>query len=149
MRLPTAVIGFVRGNLRWEANGGAELFAEKYSNNILLLVHPKFMVADPKQYAITHLQKKSKLGFLLMSHAKWWQLCFHVWYCIRPQQTKIGDGGAVIKIPGSEIIFYFRFGFSRWDAGDSKYVMGWIRQILGKKIVIPFGTWYGPGLHLD
>jgi len=70
---------------------------------------------------------------------KWWQLCFHLWFTFRYQQTKVGDGGAVITIPGSEKVFYWRVGWSRWDAGDCKYVVE----------KIGFGTWYGPGLHWD
>jgi len=137
-KYPTALIGFVGGPLRLETCGGGDLIDSASPFKILFHQKPIVTVSG-KTYAVTHLQKQSRCGFLLASHEKWWQLCFHLWFTFRYQQTKVGDGGAVITIPGSEKVFYWRVGWSRWDAGDCKYVVE----------KIGFGTWYGPGLHWD
>jgi hypothetical protein len=143
MKYPTAVLGLVVGPLRFESCGGADLFDQSKSTHVLVNKEP-FLADDPadgvnKPFAVTHLQKKSRFGFLIMSHEEWWQLCFHVWFTFRFQQTRVGDGGAVVAIPGSERVLYWRVGWSRWDAGDCKYMVE----------KIGFGTWYGPGLHWD
>lgn len=145
MNLPIAAIGIVKSPLRVERCGGVDAYSEDVGVKFLFRTQPQQLFLDEAKYAVTHLQKKSKFGALLMSHEKWWHLCFHVWYTFKFQQTD--DKGE--WIPGSEKVLYWRIGWSRWDAGDCKYILGWVRQILGKKITIPFGTWYGPGLHWD
>lgn len=147
MNQPTTLIGFMRGRLRRERCGGVQLVAEKDATLFLFNVRAKTIFPDESPYAVTHLQKYAARwwpGFLLESHEKWWQLCFHIWFTIRPQQW--GEGGWV---PNSEIVAYFRVGWSRWDAGDCKYVQGYTFKIGRFTFTIPFGTWYGPGLHWD
>lgn len=152
MKLPTAVIGFMRGRLRLENCGGSELISEESSTAWFFMNGPKTMFLDAEPYAVTHLQKLAARwwpGFLLMAHEAWWQLCFHGWFTIKPQE-KNADGW----IPNSEKVLYWRIGWSRWDAGDCKYVKGYAVaiEIFSRwklAFTIPFGTWYGPGLHWD
>ncbi len=72
----------------------------------------------------THLQYHSPFGFLLT-----WPLCLHVWFQFRPQQIDANG----YRVPGSERVFYWRFG-ARWEAETGFYVMP---------------SWYGPGLRWD
>lgn len=132
--LPTALIGFVKGSMRWEACGGDEWYGN-IPSNFLFFRKPSFTIdklkgEGPKLYAITHLQKKSKFGFLLM-----WPLCFHVWFTFKYQQQKLSDGNVLVDVPGSETVLYWRVGWKRWDAKNCTYI--------GPP------TWYGPGLHWD
>lgn len=128
--LPTCLFGFVRGILRFERLGGGDLLhtqlnPDDFSDWGSILYEPPF-VYNGSDYAITHLQKYSKFGFLLM-----WPFCFHVWFTFKFQK-KDSSG---LWIPGSEKVFYWRFGLWRWDAGNSRFIGP--------------GTWYGPGLHWD
>lgn len=115
---PTILLGYVKGLLRLETNGGGDMYVEHKSN---WLVYRKPEWIWNAMYAVTHLQKKSRLGFLIA-----YPFCFHVWFTFKYQK----DGE-----PGTEIVFYWRIGLWRWDSGDGK----WIGP----------GTWYGPGLHWD
>lgn len=133
------------------------LFLTQTTSVLAVDISNGMMIAkdEPKKFAITHLQKKARFGFLLMSHEKWWHLCFHIWYTFEYQKARPesidanGRGVGEEWIPGSERVLYWRVGWSRWDAGDCKYVGG-ATIIIGRlKIEIPFGTWYGPGLHWD
>jgi hypothetical protein len=144
VNLPTAALGYVWGPLRVERNGGGDVYLPGQGG--LLINRKPFAVNESGDlFAVTHLQKKSRFGFLVMANERWWHLAVHIWF-VFVYQAKDPDGK---WIPGSEVIFYWRCGYSRWDAGDGKYVMGWTRRVWKWVIKIPIGTWYGPGLHLD
>jgi len=122
--MPTCLLGFVKGVLRLEALGGADVYL--WCSNWFFWKKAPLSVNNSGQlFAITHLQKKSRFGFLLM-----WPFCFHVWFTFKFQEY-IHD----IWSPGTEKVFYWRIGLWRWDAGDSKFIGP--------------GTWYGPGFHWD
>lgn len=111
---PKVVLGYVHGPVRWEKNGGGEM----------MMFENKLFVNQPalqNGWQVTHLQKKSRFGFLI--YKPW---CFHIWITFKYQTP--GE-------PGSESVFYWRVGLWRWDAGDGKFIGP--------------GTWYGPGLHWD
>jgi len=141
MKLPTCLLGYVHGLTKYETCGGGYLYQPKS----FLFMEGPYQWGQESMYAVTHLQKLSKFGFLIMAHEKWWQLCFHIWYTFRYQQAN-SEG---TWIPGSEIVFYWRIGYSRWDAGDCKYVLGEAVKFFGRLFKVSFGTWYGPGLHWD
>jgi hypothetical protein len=134
---PRVVFGFIKGRVRLETCGGQDWYP--WSDRLLLFEGVEKDL-EGRKYAVTHLQKRARFWFLLMRHEKWWHLCWHVGITFRFQKP---------GIPGSELVFYWRAGYSRWDASICDYVKGYIIKILSKTINIPFGTWYGPGLHLD
>lgn len=123
---PAVIFGFVQGPVRWETNGGGDLW--EGTNRFFLFQGNDELSEGAKvgEFAVTHLQKKSWFGFLIM-----WPLCFHFWISFKKQQQN-ADG---TWLPGTEKVWYNRAGFARWDAGSSKYI-------------VP--TWYGPfNLHWD
>lgn len=126
---PTCLFGFVRGQVRYETCGGHEIFPGDSGNHWLVWVRPRdfFLPNIATDFAVTHLQKRSKFGFLLM-----WPFCFHLWYTFKYQEQKKENG---YWIPGTEKVLYWRFGRWRWDAGQCLFIGPW--------------TWYGPGLHWD
>lgn len=140
--LPTCLIGFVDGDLRWENCGGGQLFQE--ADPFLFMKRPCQFFLDEDPFVVTHLQKRSRFGFLIMRHEAWWQLCFHLWITPRFQAQNAKGGW----IPGTETAFCVRLGWSRWDAGDCKYIKGEQYTIAGRRFRFPFGTAY-LGLHYD
>lgn len=129
MRLyPICLLGFMRGQVRYETCGGYEIYPGDFGNHWLFFKKP-FDAMIPNistDYAVTHIQKRSKFGFLLM-----WPFCFHIWWTFKPQQ----QDNTWKWLPGTEVVLYWRFGKWRWDAGQCKFIGPW--------------TWYGPGLHWD
>lgn len=123
--LPLVLLATIKGRARLEANGGEELYLEVDKWRFLLFRAPVRPFPDEPLYQVTHLQKRSRMGFLL-----YWPLCFHVWFTFRYQTEGLAGWR-----PGTEKVLYWRLGLWRWDAGDSKYIGP--------------GTWYGPGLHWD
>lgn len=118
--VPVLLLGYdIR---RWETPGGRDLYIQDYVKKFMWGIIK--YVNNTRVFGPTHLQYSSPFGFLLT-----WPLCLHVWYQFRGQSFD-SDG---LRIPGSEKVFYWRFG-ARWDAGDEVYV-------------VP--SWYGPGLHWD
>jgi hypothetical protein len=115
-KFPIEVFGY---DIRlWERGYGQESYDPTLER--------KFVFMKYRTYeGPTHLQKFSPFGFLIQ-----WPLCFHVWYQFH---------GQINGQPGTEKVFYFRVGWTRWDAGDMIYMF----EKFG------FGTWYGPGLHWD
>lgn len=98
-KLPFCLLGSIYGPVRFETYGGID----KYDGKDRM-----FFFKEPQdEYALTHLQKKSQFGFLLM-----WPLCFYFWLTIKFQE----DGK-----PGSEIVLNGRAG-ARWEAGRSLYI---------------------------
>lgn len=143
MKLPICLIGYVRDFVRLEACGGADRYWLPLSG--WLFNFKPALASDGNLYAITHLQKRSKFGFLLVQHEAWYQLCFHIWFTFKYQQ-QMANGG---WIPGTETVFYWRVGWSRWAAGACQYVHGEIIKIGKWSVKVPWGTFYGPGLHWD
>lgn len=125
---PTCFLGFIKGQIRYETLGGFDMYPGDWGNHFLFFKKPfdAFLPNIATDFAVTHLQKKSKCGFLIM-----WPFCLHFWWSFKPQQQAPGGSW----IPGTEKVLYWRFGKWRWDAGDSKFIGPW--------------TWYGPGLHWD
>ena len=112
-RMPTVLLGYVSGSLiRFEANGGYSVFLSMASP--ILIFHRPFEL-EGKMLAVTHLQKKSRFGFLFT-----WPLCFHLWITWKYQKQNSSDRW----LPGTEIMIpYARTPGWRWDAGDSKFIM--------------------------
>jgi hypothetical protein len=106
------------GIRRWEYIGGKEVDYKEYERKFLWDQRPSDNGPGP-----SHLQKFTKWGpgFLITI-----PFCFHVWFIFKQQE---------VGKPGSETVFYWRFGKWRWDANMGKYLGPW--------------TWYGPGLHWD
>lgn len=118
-KYPICLIGYsIR---RWEqvtVNGTA------ISVDLPVLENKLIINASQPNFGPTHLQYKSKYGFLLT-----WPLCLHIWYQFKPQdEDRYGR-----RIAGTERVFYWRFG-ARWEAETGCYV---------------FPSWYGPGLRWD
>ena len=106
---PICVLGYdIR---RWEIDGQRDIYPPGLTKKLLFWQWSSG--AGP-----THLQYDSPFGFLIA-----WPLCFHLWIRFKPQQTKIGDGGVVVKIPGSESVLEISVGWARWDANDRCYMV--------------------------
>ncbi len=97
--VPTVLLGYVQGPLRMENRRG---------DVIVLGSGPRLFIGKKpvEGYAVTHLQKYSRFGFLLH-----WPFGFHVWFTFRKQKGNDSDGW----VPGSEIVFYARTPGYRMD----------------------------------
>ncbi len=129
LTLPTVLFGYVghtndrgfkviairreswNGTIRWDFPINSWLFNKK----------PYRVNGD--DFAITHLQKKSKFGFLIT-----WPFCFHIWFTFKEQQMDDHDEW----LPGTEKVAYARTPGYRKDIA---YGMKW--------------TWGYIGLHWD
>lgn len=111
MNLPIALFGYVRGPLRWEGQNDLDLYESRTSGFIL---NEKPFVFDRGEVAVTHLQKESKFGFLVM-----WPFIFHVWYTVKFQDAAV-DG---TWVPGTEKVLYLRSPGWRFDFADWKYII--------------------------
>lgn len=100
---PTIILGFIYDVIRLEAADGEIRYHFPLSN---WLVNQKPFIFSNKKYAVTHLQKKSKFGFLLE-----WPFGFHVWYQFKEQEIDSNDNW----IPGTEKVLYARTPGHRWD----------------------------------
>lgn len=142
--IPTVKSGFIFGVCRLETNGpnNQDAYSNVFANRWLKEQGPIDLDTNDgiETFGITHLQKKSRFGFLVMR-----PFCFHVWFTFRFQKQD-ADGS---WMRGSEKVLYFRVGRMRWDAGDGKYIKGENIKIGSWQFRVPFGTWYGPGLHWD
>lgn len=109
--VPTVVVGYVKGTMRLETRSG--LIALRNGSRWLIWERPTLM-----GYAVTHLQKYSKFGFLLT-----WPFCFHVYYQSKMQEGSDTDGW----VPGSEKVFYARTPGYRKDTDTGmKWTWGYI-----------------------
>jgi hypothetical protein len=110
--VPTVVFGYVAGPLvRLEDKSGRIGFW----NYIHWLVWRRPVLG----FAVTHLQKYSKFGFLLT-----WPFCFHIYYQFKKQAGNDAAGW----IPGSERVFYARTpGYRK----DTDYGMKWTWGYIG------------------
>lgn len=116
MGLPTCLFGYIRGLIRWEGCKGSAMFDGR--DQFLINVKPKISPFTSLSVGITHLQKRSKFGFLLMKGKPWYKLCFHIWYTFKYQgQDYIGNW-----IPGSEIVFYARTPGWRYDFARCRHI---------------------------
>lgn len=100
---PTVVAGYIEGPLRWESLDGDELWFG-YSYGRMSNITP--LDFDGKTWGITHLQKKSRWGWLLMR-----PFCFHAWYFSKLQKQDVHGNW----IPGTEKGWYVRTPGWRWD----------------------------------
>lgn len=114
---PTLVEGRIEGQIRCEALDGSDLYLPEQTGIIRDL---KPFEKDGKTYAITHLQKKSKKGFLIME-----PFIIHTYYWWHLQEfTQNPDGGWSWK-PGTERGVYARTPGWRFDT-DKKLVRPWV-----------------------
>lgn len=111
MNLPVCLFGYVEGPIRWESSEHKDWYIgySQWLFNEVPIIDP----FELRYYSITHLQKKSKWGFLLM-----WPFCFHFWYTFKYQE-QVGDAW----IPGSEKVFYTRSPGWRFDFAQMKYII--------------------------
>ncbi len=113
--VPTTLFGYVQGDVRLENRTGDIAFD---------VVRHFFANQKPRHgFAITHLQKESRFGFLIN-----WPFCFHVWVAFKKQEGNDVAGW----VPGSEIVLYGRTPGYRQD---TDYGVKW--------------TWGYCGLHFD
>ncbi len=118
--LPTVLLGYIQGPIRREAQDGEIMWDFPVSG---WLLNDKPHLIRGKEFAVTHLQKLSKFGFLIT-----WPFCLHIYYSFKEQQMDEHDQW----IPGSETVFYARTpGYRK----DIDYGMIW--------------TWGYIGLHWD
>ena len=101
---PSVKWGKINGPVRWESLDGDEMYT--YDND---LTSPRIL--GGKKWGITHLQKKSNKGFLIMK-----PFIIHAWI-FKKLQKKGKDGN---YIPGSEDGWYFRSPGWRWDVAGTK-----------------------------
>ena len=112
---PTVIRGYIEGPVRWEALDGSQIY---HLENMKLKNQGPIWV-EGKKYAITHLQKKSHKGWLLMS-----PYIFHWW-----NFTKLQDPNK----PGTEEGWYGRTPGWRWQVATQDHIL-WIasKGYLGK-----------------
>lgn len=107
--VPTTVLGYVQGKVRRENRFGMVALNGK---NFFLADKPLF------GFAVTHLQKYSRFGFLVH-----WPFCFHFWLAFKKQAGNDFDGW----IPGSEVVLYGRTPGYRMDTDYGvKWTWGYI-----------------------
>lgn len=106
---PTCLLGYVKGRIRYETTTGKETYAGEDD----WLINVKQTSYGGDTWAITHLQKRSKYGFLLM-----WPFCLHLWWTFKYQEQE-QDG---TWIPGTEKVLYVRSPGYRWEAGSGSYI---------------------------
>lgn len=137
---PTIVEGVVEGQfLRLESLDGSERFINRpyveYREDGALsilqgvfhdgtkwkLSHAGPFIFEGKTWGVSHLQKKSRYGWLKVSPD-----CYHRWYFWAGQEE---------GVPGTERGIYFRKPFSwRWDvAGTNGQHWIWTRGYLGMR----------------
>lgn len=110
---PTCLFGFVLGRVRYEALGGQDFYENSYWG---VLINEKPRIINGMKYAITHLQKQSRFGFLII-----WPFCVYAWIQLRIQKQGIKPGEDVETwLPGTELGIYPRVG-ARWQAEDGTY----------------------------
>jgi hypothetical protein len=107
---PTVLMGFVSGPVRWENLKGE---SDYIGRNSFMINQPPVQFSNHQNatFAITHLQKKSKFGFLIM-----WPFIVHIWF-FRKLQVE-GE-------PGSESGLYVRSPGWRWDI-DPNLTRPWV-----------------------
>lgn len=123
---PTCLFGFMQGPIRVESLDSSEMFV---NSKFQVFINQKPINWYGRTYAITHLQKKSHFGFLVM-----WPFCLHLWFFIQKQKI-CAHGGWV---PNSEFGKYFRFGRWRWDVAGTN-----------GKHWIPWSIYINFGFHWD
>lgn len=108
---PRIIAGEIHGPVRLESLDGKEMYWPEMPSGITSFEGVGPFEQDGKTWFVTHLQKKSKKGWLKTSPD-----CYHWWYTIRPQaQDKDGNW-----IPGTEKVIYFRKPFSwRFDVAGT------------------------------
>lgn len=110
-KYPICLLGFVQGQVRFESIGEGDFYPASMANAFFIFRRPFTFFF--KEFGITHIQKKSWFGFLIM-----WPLCFHVWIQFRKQKQE--DDENKTWIPGTEFVIYRRAG-ARWEAGSGNY----------------------------
>lgn len=109
--VPTTILGLVQGVVRSENRTGSIRLIPGF-------LHLFIMEKPQDGFAITHLQKYSRFGFLLN-----WPFCFHIYFQFRKQQGNDERGW----VPGSEITFYTRTPGYRQDTDAGvKWTWGYI-----------------------
>lgn len=122
------------GPVRYETSGGHDFYDEKKRLSIFFWKKPFQRIdinvdVNAHRYALTHLQRRSRFGFLLM-----WPFCFHYWFHFRYQMIcRVMGHVEPHRVPNSEVCLYGRAG-ARWEAGRALYI---------------WPSWFGPGLHWD
>ncbi len=115
-RLPTCIIGYVHGPVRWESVKRGDLYVN-YQHFFLL-------VAARNEFALTHLQKRSRFGFLLMKGERWYDFVLYAWFQFRFQKQELLTNQwstYLAWIPGTEIGTYPRIGIGRFDFATNSY----------------------------
>ena len=113
-KVPLLLIGYAIQ--RWEKPGGGDFYVASDAKSLQILAAN--FEEGGVEYGPTHLQYKSKWGFLIT-----WPLCFHFWYQVKPQQTALDKNGVLVTVPGSETVILVSIGWARWDAGNSCYMI--------------------------
>lgn len=105
--------------------GPEEEYSRAFADRFLWLVGPQNFyvpkyftvnqpVMTPCPFGVTHLQKRSRFGFLLM-----WPFCLHVWWMWRPQARPDAGSG---WLPGTERGIYARTPGYRWEGSTGTYI---------------------------
>lgn len=106
---PTIDSGVIHGPIRCESLDGSEMYLEE--DDVTVLNDFKPFVLNGKTWGVSHLQKRSKRGWLKVSPS-----CYHWWWFWKLQE-KDSNGQ---WISGSERGIYFRQPFSwRWDVAGT------------------------------
>lgn len=107
---PTVVEGVIYGPVRCESLDGSEMYLTT-PDEVTVFKNFKPFMKDGKMWAVTHLQKKSRKGWLKMSPQS-----YHRWWFWKLQEQ---DEQGNWK-PGTERGIYFRKPFSwRWDVAST------------------------------
>lgn len=130
--LPTVLVGYIFGQPRAVNDRGGEVYWMDRATTFVLMFKPHRIFPDEENYYVTHIQYRSRFGFLLM-----WPFIFHAWVQLRYQRTAPNPNAAndpshpTLRVPGSELCFYLR-------------LPGWRKQSPGYVLsggYPPFGHW--------
>jgi len=103
---PAVLYGIISGPIRCESLDGSELWLPPRTG----VLHIEPFERDGKTYGVSHMQKASTFGYLIMR-----PFIIHVWHFFK-LQAKDDNGG---WMPGTERGFYGRtFGW-RWDVAGT------------------------------
>lgn len=110
---PTCLIGYIHGMTRYETIGEIDFYDVDFPSNGQFLFLKKPFSWGGRTFAVTHLQKRSRFGFLIF-----WPFLICFWFQWRFQKKDFNFNAD--WIPGTEVGTYPRLG-ARWQAKDGTY----------------------------
>ncbi len=115
-KLPTCILGYIYGPVRWESVTHGDMYVGE--DRLFVFQRPQ------NGFALTHLQKKSRFGFMLTHGERWYDFVLYAWFQFRFQKQELVTNQwstYLAWIPGTEIGTYPRIGIGRFDFATNSY----------------------------